>query len=370
MPVPSNKIFLIEIITFLSFLLYAISLTAQDSSLNEKSFRWNIFLDNYYSYDFNKPYNHEKPSFIYNHKRHNEFNINLALIKGSYNTDQVRANLGLMAGTYPEYNLAVEPGLLRHIYEANIGTKIFKQTNLWIDAGVFPSHIGFETAISKDCQTLTRSVLAENSPYYEAGIRGSYNSQNEKWYLAVLLLNGWQHIKRVDGNNTIAFGTQVSFTPSDKVLINSSSFIGNDKPDSVKRMRYFHNLFSVFQLSKYWNLTFGFDTGVEQKEKGSSKLNSWYAPILIVQYKPAPKWAFALRAENYTDKNGVIVPLVFSEPLQINGLSANTDFYIANNLLWRIEGRWLKNKRPYFFKQSVLVTSNTSFSTSLSIAIN
>ncbi len=187
-----------KLTSFLCFLLYTFSLTAQDSLVKEESFKWNIFLDTYYSYDFNKPQNHDKPSFMYNHKRHNEFNINLALIKSSYNANKVRANLGLMVGTYPEYNLAAEPGLLKQIYEANLGTKVFNQINLWIDAGVFPSHIGFESAISKECWTLTRSILAENSPYYEAGIRGSYTSKNEKWYLSILLLNGWQRIKRVD----------------------------------------------------------------------------------------------------------------------------------------------------------------------------
>ncbi len=175
----ANKIVLVKVIYFLSFLLYAISITAQDSPLNEKPFKWNIFLDTYYSYDFNKPQTHEKPPFFYNYKRHNEININLALIRGAYNTDKVRANLGLMAGTYPEYNLAAEPGLLKHIYEANIGAKVSKQNNVWIEAGVFPSHIGFESAISKDCQTLTRSILAENSPYYEAGVKSSYTSKNE-----------------------------------------------------------------------------------------------------------------------------------------------------------------------------------------------
>jgi hypothetical protein len=34
-----------------------------------------------------------------------------------------------------------------------------------------PSHIGFESVISADCWTLTRSLLAENSPYYETGMR-------------------------------------------------------------------------------------------------------------------------------------------------------------------------------------------------------
>jgi hypothetical protein len=48
------------------------------------------------------------------------------------------------------------------LLEANIGYKPFAATNFWIDAGVMPSHIGFESAIGSDCWNLTRSILAEN----------------------------------------------------------------------------------------------------------------------------------------------------------------------------------------------------------------
>jgi hypothetical protein len=50
-----------------------------------------------------------------------------------------------MVGTYPQYNLASEQPLLKNIYEANIGVKISKKHNLWIDMGIMPSHIGFES---------------------------------------------------------------------------------------------------------------------------------------------------------------------------------------------------------------------------------
>src|SRR5688572_16805793 len=64
------------------------------------------FVDAYYSFDFGQPDSHERPAFIYNYKRTNEFNVNLALLKLTYVSEKVRGNLGLMAGTYAEYNLA------------------------------------------------------------------------------------------------------------------------------------------------------------------------------------------------------------------------------------------------------------------------
>lgn len=151
-----------------------------------------------------------------------------------------------------------------------MGIKISKSKNLWIDAGILPSHIGFESAISKDCFTLTRSMLAENSlPIMKREPRVSYTTDNGKWFLSGLILNGWQRIQRVDGNSTIAFGHQLTYKPNDKITLNSSSFIGNDKPDVQKQMRYFHNLYGIFQVNNKWALVAGFDIGAEQKEKAA-----------------------------------------------------------------------------------------------------
>ena len=90
--------------------------------------------------------------------------MNLAFVKGSYNTDSVRANLALAAGSYMNANYAPEPGALNNIYESNVGLKLSNKNNLWLDAGVFSSHIGFESAVGKDNWTLTRSIGADDTP--------------------------------------------------------------------------------------------------------------------------------------------------------------------------------------------------------------
>eukprot|EP01035_Chromulina_nebulosa_P056617 gene56617-77590_t len=42
--------------------------------------------------------------------------------------------MALMAGTYANANLGAETGVLKNILEANIGIKISKNKNLWLDA--------------------------------------------------------------------------------------------------------------------------------------------------------------------------------------------------------------------------------------------
>ena len=175
--------------TLFLFVLTVITFTAKAQNDSTKSpFKFSGYLETYYSYDFGNPSNHNRPGFIYSHNRHNEVSLNLGFIKMAYEKDNLRANLALMTGSYANANLATEPGVLKNIYEANIGFKVSKIKSVWVDAGIFASHIGFESAIGKDCWSLTRSILADNSPYYESGVKVSYNSDNGKLFLRTSIL--------------------------------------------------------------------------------------------------------------------------------------------------------------------------------------
>src|ERR1700748_1815413 len=130
-------------ILFLGFALFA---GAQDTTHNAKLV-FSGYAEIYYSHDFNDPPDHNRPPFVYSYNRTDEVNLNLGSIKAAYTDDNVRANRAIMAGTYANANLAAEPGVLKNIYEANAGIRLSKQVNLWLDAGVFSSHIGFESAV-------------------------------------------------------------------------------------------------------------------------------------------------------------------------------------------------------------------------------
>ena len=326
------------------------------------------YIETYYLYDFGNPADHNRPGFVYSHNRHNEVNINLGYIKAAYQKDNLRANIALMAGTYSNANLAAEPGVLKNIYEGNVGVKVSKKSNLWIDAGIFSSHIGFESAVSKDCWTLTRSILADNSPYYESGVKLSYTSPSEKWFISGLFLNGWQRIQRVDYNNTTAFGTQFTFKPNKKITLNSSSFIGNDKPDSAKQMRYFNNLYGIVRLNDKLAFTAGLDIGAEQISKGSSDYNMWYSPVLIIKLSPDSKNSFTARIEYYEDKNGVIIGTGTPNGFKTMGYSLNYDHAISDNAVWRIEGKSYTSKDKIFMKDESPSNSNFSITTSLAVS--
>jgi len=324
------------------------------------------FIDVFYVYDVNQPANLRRQPFLYNHNRHNEFNLNLGFIKTSVTHSKYRANLALHAGTYVNDNYASEPGLIRNIFEANVGFSLNKKNNLWIDAGIFPSLIGFESAISIDNWTLTRSLLAENSPYYLSGAKLSYLPR-KNLEITAMICNGWQRIQKVARNSIPALCTQIKFTPNDKTTINWSSFIGTDDPDSFRRMRYYNNFFGQFQFTEKLGLIAGFDIGTQQITKNSTQYNVWFSPVIIVRYVLADHWSTAFRAEYYQDENGVIIPTINSNGFNTSGLSLNIDYSPIEKLSWRIEGRWLNSQDNIFRYGSGFSAKNFFIATSIAI---
>jgi hypothetical protein len=350
-------------ITWLIFIL--LIFTVGSSGQNTDSLKTNAinisgFADIYYCYDFDKPPGKLRPDYLYNHKKHNQPGVNLALIKTAFQKNKWKANLGLMAGDYAKYNLAAEPKWTRVIYEANAGYAFSDKIS--IDAGVLPSHIGSESAISKDNWTLSRSLLAENSPYYETGVRLNF-IPNDKWSFALLGLNGWQHIK--DNNSDLAMGTLIQYKPNDKWFFNSSTFLGNEKPDSVaKQLRFFHNFYTIYTINKKFAASVFIDFGVEEKQNSIGS-NSWMGLVAKLDWTISDKVNTAFRYEYYKDRAGVIVTSPSVNGLRLNGFTTNLDWTIFKNLLWRNELRVFDSPDNIFIKENLPKNSNVCFLSSV-----
>lgn len=340
------KFILVAIIIFLGKRSFAIS---NDTLI------FSGYAELYYGYDFSNPANHNRPNYFYNFSRLNELNLNLAMAKLNYTSENIRTNFGLMFGTYAQYNLSSEPTWAQFIYEANAGVKLSKSKNLWLDAGIMPSHIGFESAIGADCWTLSRSILAENSPYYEAGLKLSYTSQNEKWYLAGMYLNGWQKIAKSDYTQKPSFGIQITYKPSSKITFNYSNFIGSNSPDSLHNLRLFHNFYTIFTITDRLGLTLGIDIGNEISTK-KNNLSNWGSPVAIAQYNFNEKTSAALRFEYYTDTYNVIISPDYPD-FKVFGASLNVDYRIWNKLLWRNEIKILNNPTSLSINNQKSITS-------------
>ncbi len=345
-----------------------VAANAQDTVKKASNLTISGYAEIYYGFDFNRPADNNRPGFVYSHNRHNEANLNLGFIKANYDNGSIRANLALMAGTYANANYAAEQGVLKNVFEANAGIKLSKSANLWLDGGIFASHIGFESAIAKDCWVLTRNISSENTPYYESGAKLTYATNDGKLTLTGLYLNGWQRINRQNGNSKPAGGIQVYYKPTDKITLNYSNYLGTEGADSIRVRRFYHNFYGIFQLSNTFGITAGFDYGTQQQEKGSSKYNHILSPVAIARYQFADKWAVAGRVEYYQDKKGMIIATGTTNGFKTTGYSLNLDYAPVSNALIRLEGKVYNSKDKIFARQEALVNYNSLVTASFAVS--
>jgi hypothetical protein len=351
-------------------IIFANNTQAQDDSLFLAKPVVNVsgFIDVFYVYDFNQPNTSYRQTFLYNHNRHNEVNLNLGLIKLSLRHPKYRANIALQAGTYPHDNYAQEPEAYRNIFEANAGVSLNKKNTTWLDAGIFTSHIGFESAISSENWTLTRSLVAENSPYYLTGLKLTH-APNDFLSLSLLVCNGWQRIQRLPGNSLPSFGTQVYYEKGD-VVFNWNTFLGTDDPDSVRRIRFFNNLYSQWNITEKAGVVLGFDVGIQQKEKSSSTYNVWYSPVFIFRHVLTRNWSYAVRGEYYSDPAQVIMITENNSESKTFGFSLNFDYNPFEKVLCRVEARWLRSDDRLFKDRNSFSNSNLIIASSMAITIH
>jgi hypothetical protein len=310
------------------------------------------FADGYYAYDFNRPATLDR-AFTTQAARHNEFNVNLAYVDATLAGTKVRGRFAAQFGTSVQANYAPEPrvGTLsgpdvsRFIQEAYVGYRVVP--TVWLDGGVFFSPFGSESWISRDNWTYTRSLIAENSPYYEAGVKATWQAAPPV-SVQLHLINGWQNISET--NSDKAVGLRLDYAVSPRLALAYDGFLGNEAPDSLPaRTRLWQEGIVTVAATDRLQLRGTFDYGTQRRAGGGNVGNGvWRGYAVIARYQLQSRAAVALRAEGYSDPEQIIVSTGLPYGLRASGWSLNVDVAPQPRLLWRTEARLLSGRDPLF----------------------
>lgn len=311
------------------------------------------YVDTYYGFDFNQPKSYLRP-YCVSSARHNEININLAYIDLKYRNERVRAHLVPGFGTYINDNYLTEKGSLKNLVEANVGVKLSKKKEIWIDGGILGSPFTNETAISRDHFMYTRSFAPEFVPYYLAGVKLSVPI-NSKWNAYAYILNGWQQIQ--DNNNPLSVATQLEYRPNNNVLLNWDTYVGDEYSTSVpqNRTRYFTDVYLIYKPKGKFSLTSCIYAGAQDKKDtlGVKSRVFWGQANVIGNYKLGHNTSIAARIEYFTDPNSVqIAPITPVKGFSSFSTGVCFNLQITNNALFRIEDRF------FFSEDKVYVGSS------------
>jgi hypothetical protein len=255
--------------------------------------------------------------------------------------------MAFQAGTSVQINYAAEPTigfasgplLARHIQEAVAGYQV--ADNLWLDAGIFFSHLGSESWISRDNWTYTRSLIAEWSPYYETGVKATW-TPSPKFTGLFTVVNGWQIIS--ENNDDKAVGLRLDYALTPEITLSYANFLGNELPDTLDgAARFFNDVSAKVVFGDQAGILATFDWGTQDDF-------DWYGYALIGRVKVTDGIAVVGRVERFSDPDQVLILTGLDDGFQVNGFSVGVDFALpggfigfgpASRFLWRTEFRAL-----------------------------
>lgn len=306
------------------------------------------YIDAYFGYDFSRPETGQIPYFV-SMNRHNEASINLAFLDVRYNSERIRGRFVPGFGTYMNSNYQGESGSLKNLVEANVGYKMFKDKEIWVDFGILGSPYTNESAVSRDHLMYTRSFAPEYVPYYLSGAKISMPI-SEKFTAYLYLLNGWQQIR--DQNRGKSIGTQLEFRPNAKNLFNWNTYLGDErnkeKPDD--RLRLFSDLYWIYKSGGNWDFTSciygGFQNNLDER---FNKKVFWWQYNFIARYSFSDKASLSGSLEYFSDPNAIqITSETIQSEIQVFSKGICFNFNPESNLTLRLEARYFKAREAIF----------------------
>ena len=274
-------------------------------------------------------------TYLVSHNSNNIPSINLLMGSASFQSKQWSGEISGLIGTYAELNLGTEIGPLRNIGSLWLAHK--PKSHLEILVGVYSSHIGLESPVSMDCMNPSRSIVADNTPYYQSGIRIRHEMGEDA--IALHILNGWQR-SSIDSHGIIpAMGYEYT-TKKNSMNVRVSGFIGSTKHQESEGIRYYQHIGLTGQPRDNLSLAGSIDLGYQLKNDVSTFV---IAPVIMGQWKINESFTMNARAEYYHDQNGMIINN--QSGLSAIGYSMGIDWMAMRNILLRCEYRSMQEMR-------------------------
>ena len=325
------------------------------------------YADVYYGYNFNQSPDHVIP-YMSCSNRQNEFNVNLVYVDLRYSHELLRARIVPAFGTLINANYASEQGTIKSILEASAGIKIAKTKNYWLELGIFGSPFTSESFISKDHYMYTRSLAAENVPYYLAGIKSSFKI-NPKLTINGFIVNGWQQIQ--DQNNGKSIVTQVEYQASNKQLLNWNTYVGDERssehPDY--RMRIFSDFYWFYNPIPSLQFITSIYGGLQHKKTVMNTSRDYWCQFNITsKYNLSPKSSISARLEYFSDpKSTILFHTDGIKPTALYGSGLCFNYSLNKHAVVRLDARYLSSPGIMDIRLGNFVTNSFQLMSNMTI---
>jgi hypothetical protein len=251
----------------------------------------NVFLDTYYSYNFNQPIGRVNLLRAYD-VLSNAFSINQTglIFENAADPDHgkrfgLRLDLQFGQATQTLQGSSLNeprPQIYRNIFQA-YGTYVAPiGKGLTIDVGKFASSLGYEGNYTKDQINYSRSFWFNFLPFYHLGLRANYKF-NDVIAVNYWMVNGTNQSEPFNGFKDEFIG--LAITPKKNITWNVQYYIGQEHPDVM----YFPNGGAPANAPTLQGVPF---EPITNSPDGKVHFIDTY-----VSWQATPKWLFALEAD-------------------------------------------------------------------------
>lgn len=257
-----------------------------------------------------------------------QFALNVAALEIARDPKPVGFHLIVVGGDSADVVHAGEPHPHRHpirnLFQATVTYNAPVGRGLALEAGVYPSHIGYEGFFTKDNWNYTRSTLGELAPYYQTGIKASY-AWSDRWSGQLHVIRGWQLIG--DNNAAPSLGTQLAYNDA-RLSAAVNTWIGPELPHDRTHLRELLDLVGTYKLTPKLSIGSSIDAGRQQS-------SHWGGIAAYGRYALDDRNAFALRAERMRDPDGTISGFAQT----VSEATVTYEYRPSPHFIFKFEGR-------------------------------
>ncbi len=327
------------------FALALLGASPADSGEDEETLHIAGFVDLYAAYNANRPFDHGNffPGAGVVAKRDGEIELNLAAIEVRRDPAPVGFHLILGAGNEMDVLHLGEPAgegvgrdVFENVYRASVSYAAAPA--LLVEAGIYPSHIGFESALARDTWNYTGSWAGNFSPYYQTGVKAVW-SWGGGWSGGLHVVNGWQII--ADNNDAKSLGAQLGWSGArGGVAVNG--WAGPELPGDDSSLRTLLDVVATAKATAALDLALEVDFG--RQELPGSPTAEWTALAGWARWTFNPKTSAALRLERFDDPDAGITGL----PQRLEEATLTFDLRPHEQVIVKLEGRYDRSTAAVF----------------------
>lgn len=320
---------------------YYLQMFPRQASKGEEPFNLSGYVDAYYALYSDEAAPGQYQKFPTAAPRNHAFSLNMVQLSGHYRNDRLRAAFTLHYGDIPD---AAWSPVYNMVQEANAGLRLLPK--VWLDAGLFRTHLGFESIQPRENITTSIATTTYFEPYYLSGAKLSVQLSN-KLTVQANVFNGFNTFIETNHNKAVGFSAVYEFTRNFIATYNNL-YCDESKIGERSRNRLYHNFYLAYR-SPRWDIGAEYNFGSQQHSKLNDSNATAYmmSALAAIKYKMKQgRYAVYARGEIFEDSDEILTGPVENANhalvgINLWGVTAGLEYKPLPNSYIRLEGRGL-----------------------------